>query len=153
MAEAQNGRLGRAETAYRKALEIRSDYADAHVSLGNLAFNRGEYDEAAEDYQKALSDHDGSSSLNLKLGVSYFNLQEYKKCIRHLRRTVELDSTQTDALFYLGLAAFNDGQHDLSKQAFEAYIGRERRFSRNASVFRAKELLDDLRRLKLRELY
>ena len=153
MARAQQGRLNQARAAYRKALQIKPDYADAHLSLGNLSFNRSEYGDAAESYEKAITDRAGSSSLNLKLGVSYFNQEEYKKGIRHLRKTVELDSTQTDALFYLGLAAFNDGQRDLSKQAFESYVERERRFSRNSSVFRAKELLDDLRRMKVRDLY
>ena len=48
------GRLDEAETAYRRALEIRPDYADAHYNLGILLEAMGRPAEAEAAYRNAL---------------------------------------------------------------------------------------------------
>jgi tetratricopeptide (TPR) repeat protein len=153
MALAQSGKHREAEHAYNKALEIDPTYADAYISLGNLSFNRGEYEVAAEQYEKAVENSSGSGELQLKLGLAYFNERTFKKGIGHLQKAVHLDSTQTDAYYYLGLACFNDGQNDLAREALEKYVAKEHRYSKNATVFKAKQLIGDLKRIKIREMY
>ncbi|MBB31888.1 MAG: hypothetical protein CME25_23665 [Gemmatimonadetes bacterium] len=153
MALAQSGSLREAQRAYEKAVEIDPTYADAYISLGNMAFNQGDYEGAAELYEKALENSSGSGELQLKLGLAYFNEKTYKKGIGHLQKAVHLDSTQTDAYYYLGLACFNDGQNDLAREALEKYVAKEHRYSRNTTVFNAKQLIGDLKRIKIREMY
>lgn len=51
---AQLGRLDEAEAHYRKALELKPDYAMAHNDLGNIALLRGDLREAEKRYSKAL---------------------------------------------------------------------------------------------------
>ena len=100
-----------------------------------------------------MENSSGSGELQLKLGLAYFNERTYKKGIGHLQKAVHLDSTQTDVYYYLGLACFNDGQNDLAREALEKYVAKEHRYSRNTTVFKAKQLIGDLKRIKIREMY
>ncbi|MDA0745775.1 MAG: tetratricopeptide repeat protein [bacterium] len=153
MAYAQKGEIDQAEQAYVEALKFSPDYAEAYVSLGNLAFNQGKYQTAIEKYNKAVINLPNDPSLRLKLGLAYFNEKAFGDAIQNLQKTVELDSAQTDAYYYLGLASFNEGRNDLAMNALETYVEKERRFSRNAVVFKAKQLIDDLKRIQIRDLY
>jgi tetratricopeptide (TPR) repeat protein len=153
MALAQMERIDDAKAAYRKALELDPTYSDAYISLGNLAFNSGDYKNAGGLYEKALENSSESGELQLKLGLSSFNQKNFKKGIVHLQQAVKLDSTQTDAYYYLGLACFNDGQNALAMDALEKYVSQEHRYSKNATVFKAKQLIGDLKRIKIREIY
>lgn len=150
MAYAQEGKLGKARAAYLKALEIDPQYGEAYVSLGNMAFNRGDYETAADTYRKATAAGADDASVYLKLGVSYFNVRDYENSIANLQNAVEADSLQTDAYFYLGLACYRDGRHEEAREALEAYVRKEKRISRNSVVFDARQLLDDLNRLRIR---
>ena len=84
------------------------------------------------------------------MGVSYFNIRNYDNAITHLQNAVKLDSLQTDVYYYLGLACFRDGRHDSAREALETYVRKEKRISKNSVVFDAKQLLDDLNRLRIR---
>ena len=39
---------------FQKALEIKSDFAEAHYNLGVVLASRGQFDEAIAHFQKAL---------------------------------------------------------------------------------------------------
>ena len=51
---AGRGQVDEAIAHYRKALEIKPDYVEAHYNLGVALAGRGKLDEALEHYQKAL---------------------------------------------------------------------------------------------------
>src|SRR5205085_836134 len=40
--------------AYNKVLELDATYAPAHINLGTLYYNRGDYDQAEAHYRKAI---------------------------------------------------------------------------------------------------
>jgi tetratricopeptide (TPR) repeat protein len=153
MAYAKKGKEREAERAYRAALELSPESGEVHLSLGNLAFNRGDYVEAARAYERAADYGESTARLHLKLGLSYYNQADYAKAAAHLSQALELDPTQTDARYYLGLAYFNDGENRKAREALEAYVEKERRLSKHAVVFRAKQLLDDINRKLIREMY
>lgn len=50
----QKGEIDQAITEYRRALEIKPDYADSHNNLGNALLQKGFVDEATEHYRRAL---------------------------------------------------------------------------------------------------
>jgi tetratricopeptide (TPR) repeat protein len=49
------GRLGQAEEAYRKAIELDPNAADSYAQLGHALKMQGRGDEAADAYRKALA--------------------------------------------------------------------------------------------------
>ena len=48
------GKLDEAIACYRRALELKPDYAVAHNNLGNALKDQGKLDEAAACYRRAL---------------------------------------------------------------------------------------------------
>ncbi len=67
------GKLDEAVAAYRKALELKPDYAEAHNNLGLALMNQGKLDEAVTAYRKALElepDHANAHN-NLLLCMNY----------------------------------------------------------------------------------
>ena len=44
-----------AVACYRRALELKPDYAEAHANLGNTFKDRGKLDEAVASYRRALA--------------------------------------------------------------------------------------------------
>jgi Tfp pilus assembly protein PilF len=64
--QAFEGQEELAAQSYRKAIELRSDYAGAHVNLGNLLFSNNEFQAALTEYEKAFkADPD--------LAIAYYN--------------------------------------------------------------------------------
>ncbi len=61
------GDAAAAEAAYRRAIALDPNYADAHVSLGIVLKNRGKFDDAIGHYQTALR-------LNPRLASAHANL-------------------------------------------------------------------------------
>ena len=49
------GKLEEAIEAYKKALSLKPDYADAYNNMGNALKDQGKLEEAIEAYKKALS--------------------------------------------------------------------------------------------------
>ena len=64
------GQWDQAVAHYRKALEIRPDYAEAHVDLGNVLTSRGQVDEAIAHYQKALEIKPDYAEAHNNLGLA-----------------------------------------------------------------------------------
>ena len=63
---------------------------------------------------------------------------------------MEVDSSQTDAYYYLGWAYYNDDQDDRAREAFETYVRKERRSARRSNIYTAKKMVKDLWRQRLR---
>ncbi|MDB4244183.1 tetratricopeptide repeat protein [bacterium] len=66
-ANQQLGKLDQAVLAYKNALLLKPDYADAYYNLGNALHKQGKLDEAIESYNKALL-------LKPDYALAYYNL-------------------------------------------------------------------------------
>ena len=149
MAYVRQGKISDAEQMYQKALEIDPDYSEVFVSIGNLEFNRGDYEKAIANYRKAVEGNGKDASAHLKLGLAYYNTQNFEDGAGHLEKAVDLDPTQVDGYYYLGLAHYHNDSPDLAKEAFSAYVEKEKRVSKRPNVFKAKALIAELNRPKL----
>ena len=54
MRSKDQGKLDEAVACYRRALELKPDYAEAHNNLGNALKDQGKLDEAVACYRRAL---------------------------------------------------------------------------------------------------
>lgn len=81
----QRGASEEAEGAYRQALAIDPDYADAHSKLGVVYAQRGDRPAAREQFERALQLNERHSSALTNLGNLHFlegSLVEAEKCHR-----------------------------------------------------------------------
>ena len=60
--------MDEAITHYQKALQIKPDYAEAHINLGNALLKKGGVDEAISHYQKALQINPDYAEAHINLG-------------------------------------------------------------------------------------
>ena len=61
------GKLKDAEFSYRKAIEIKPDFAEAYYNLGNVLRDLGKLQDAEKSYRKAIE-------INPNFAYAYYNI-------------------------------------------------------------------------------
>ncbi|HTG33700.1 MAG TPA: tetratricopeptide repeat protein [Thermoanaerobaculia bacterium] len=90
-----------AMAAYRRALEIEPDLADAHVNLGRLLHERGEIVEAERHYRLALAARPDDTTAAYNLGVVLQDLGRLREAADAYVAALDLDRTLADAHYNL----------------------------------------------------
>jgi tetratricopeptide (TPR) repeat protein len=81
-----------AERMYRRALETDATLPQAHKNLGDIAYERGAYDEALQHYQRVSEmAPELGDDLYAKLGNLHYRARNREGAIRHWRRALELN--------------------------------------------------------------
>lgn len=89
--------------AYRKAIERRPFYADAHVGLGDALASKGDVDGAIAAYQKALAFNAVNPRVYVSLGkIYYVEKGLYYESVNAYKRAIELDPHAIEARMGLG---------------------------------------------------
>lgn len=105
---------------YSRALSLNPDSIDANLSLGNVYFILGRYEEAIRSYKKALEYSQRSkSSILIKIGTSYLFLNDYDKAIEVFKEIQRIEPTNSDSYFALGLIYYINNRHE---EAFNEYL-------------------------------
>ncbi len=91
---------GQAVEAYRKALELDPDHAEAHVNLGRLRHETGQLDGAESHYRRALAVHPAHPTARFNLGVVLEDRGRPDAAVKAYREALEVDPE-------LGVAHFN----------------------------------------------
>ena len=63
-----------ANAAYKRALEISPDNADARIALGDLYFRRGQYSEALSEYSKVLAAHSNTALPHYRVADAHLHM-------------------------------------------------------------------------------
>ena len=82
-----------ARDAYRRALELEPDHADAHVNLGRLLHETGDARAAAEHYRKAIELVPGHATALFDLGVALEDLAMPDEAVLAYRLSAEAGCT------------------------------------------------------------
>ena len=82
-----------AREAYRRALELEPDHADAHVNLGRLLHEAGDPRSAAEQYRKAIELVPGHATALFDLGVALEDLRMPDEAVLAYRLAAEAGCT------------------------------------------------------------
>jgi tetratricopeptide (TPR) repeat protein len=92
---------GEAIQAYRKALEVNPELADAHLNLGRLLHETGGAAAAEPCYRRALAVRPDDSIALFNLGVALQDLDRQQEAIEVYEKALELDPKLADAHFNL----------------------------------------------------
>ena len=85
------GKLKEAELSLRKAIELKSDFAEAHSNLGNILKDLGKLEEAELFTRKAIEIKPDYAISHLNLGGILTELGKLQEAELSIRKAIELD--------------------------------------------------------------
>ena len=92
------GKFKEAELLLRKAIELKPDYAEAHLNLGNILQGLGKFKEAAISTHKAIELKPDYAEAYLNLGNILKNLGKLEDAKLSYHKAIELKPDLVDAL-------------------------------------------------------
>ena len=115
---AQIGMLDEAIDAYKKAISLKPDYAEAYSNLGVTLKDQGKLDEAIEAYNKALSLKSDYAEAYSNLGVTLKDQGKLDEAIEAYKKSISLKPDYAEAYSNMGVALKDQGKMD---EAIEAH--------------------------------
>jgi len=91
-------------TAYRKAIELNPNYADAYNGLGNALYNQKKLDEAIAAYRKAIELNPNYADAYKGLGNALYKQEKLDEAIAAYRKAIQLNPNYAAAYNNLGNA-------------------------------------------------
>lgn len=118
----QQGRLDEAEAAYREALELEPDFAEAHFKLGNILFAMDRLDAAEACYRRAVElDPDYVKAL-YNLGNTLRQTGRLDEAEHCYRRVAAIDPHYTNAHNNLGVLLMDQGRHAEAEDVYRQLL-------------------------------
>jgi len=126
-AQAQKQQYAEAEASFKKAIEIKPDFAEGYNGLANVYNSQKKFDEAVAASAKAgelsgASGGGGSASSMYNQGVALWNAQKFAEAKELFEKAVAADASMADAWYQLGMANLNTGDMNGAVTAFEGYL-------------------------------
>jgi tetratricopeptide (TPR) repeat protein len=151
-----------AESQFKRAIQLRPNFANAHDGYGFYLKAVGRHKEAVRQCQIAQQLDPLSPFAHVSLGYAYYFARDYERAIEECNKALELDKNSTFAHRNLGLAFLQQGKFDdaigvLSKaaadanasSAFDSYLGFA--YARSGERAKAAEILSNLREIAERK--
>ncbi len=95
--------FAQAEENFKKAIELKSDYAPAHFQLAMVYYTEGKIEEAISKMEETKRLAPFDTGLAFQLGVAYYQNKNYQKAKEELERAASFDPNYANALYFLGL--------------------------------------------------
>ena len=127
----ESGHRALAERLFKGAAELAPGRSDVWSSLGNLAYDRRDYERARSCYEKVVKLQPGSVEALDNLGKIFATRGEYDRALSFLRRGLELSPASASILSTLGGVELKLGRLEDAKAHLEAGLkGASREASR-----------------------
>jgi cytochrome c-type biogenesis protein CcmH/NrfG len=118
-----------AETAFKKAIEIKADHAQAYSGLAQIYNAQRRFDDAVAASSKAAElagaggvAGGGNAEALYNAGVTLWNAQKYAEAKTQFEAAVKADPKLEMAWYQLAMANLNLGQIPAAKEAFQGYL-------------------------------
>ena len=98
----QRGNTTQAEAAYRKALSIHPDFAEAHNNLGNLLKEQGKWKAAEKSYRRALQLLPDNAVLLANIGEALRQQNKMQAALEALETSLRLDPFNAAGHHHMG---------------------------------------------------
>ncbi len=113
-----------AEEAWKKALEMKADYAEALNALSTLYNNQKRFDEAGAMSAKAAAAGGGAGNADATFnqGIILWNQGKIAEAKAKFEETLKANASHADAHYQLGMALLNEGKLAEAVAEFESYV-------------------------------
>ena len=113
-----------AEEAWKKAIEMKPDYAEPLNALSTLYNNQKRFEEAAAMSAKAAGAGGGSGSADATFnqGIILWNQGKIAEAKVKFEETIKMNASHADAHYQLGMALLNEGKLTEAVTEFETYV-------------------------------
>jgi tetratricopeptide (TPR) repeat protein len=108
-----------AEDLFKKAIELKSDFAPAHFQLAMVYYNRGDLDNAISKMEETKNLAPLDVGLAFQLGVAYYQKGDYQKAKEELERAISITPDYANALYFLGLTYDQLGEREKAIEKFK----------------------------------
>lgn len=107
-----------AETAYKKALEIRPTLTDANAGLINVYQESGQTEKAAA----LASSAEGDAKVQFSVGVSALNSGKYDEALAAFQKAATADPNNADTYYYIGTIFVGQNKIPEARSSLEKYL-------------------------------
>lgn len=111
--------LNAAQNFAQEAVDLKANYASAHLFLTNLYDVQGEIDEAINQLSNVVLMRPQNAGLRFQLGLLHYKNGDMEKAETAFKQAVEIDSDYANAHYFLGLAYSRNGQNEKAIEQFE----------------------------------
>ena len=113
-----------AEEAWKKALEMKPDYAEALNALSTLYNNQKRFEEAGAMSARAAASGGGGGNADATFnqGIILWNQGKIAEAKVKFEETIKLNATHPEAHYQLGMAMLNEGKLAEAVTEFETYV-------------------------------
>jgi tetratricopeptide (TPR) repeat protein len=123
-------RLDEAMAAYRKAIELKPDFANAYNALGAAYIKKNASDEAIFYFRKSLALRPGTANVLRNLGEAYCNTRQWDEAVAALSESARLGPRDPRAHYLLGKAFEMKGAYDEAARHYSKNIKLDARSAR-----------------------
>jgi serine/threonine-protein kinase len=107
---------------FRKAIELRPDYATAHHFYAYYLTAMGDLNQAIAERKLAVSIEPRSPLFNTSLGEAYFQARRFSDSIAPNQEALSIDPHYADAIINIGRAYEQMGMHRQAQQAYQSIL-------------------------------
>ena len=135
----------RAMETLEAIVQDRPDYLPARIELGNLFFEKGDLDAAAQAYESALELDEDCVEALYNLANVYYRLEKFAASIRLFHRSIDLDPAFPESYYNLALVYFSLKYFRESAEVFLSYLEMD---SDSPFAENARDFLDEIDQLQ-----
>jgi len=108
----------KAEKAWRKALDMDPNRADAYNGISSVAWEQGKFEKAVAACREALRLHPTMLDARIRMGQSLMELDRTEEAIKVMEQTVQQSPQSADAHFILAQACMQAKEYAKAKENF-----------------------------------
>jgi Flp pilus assembly protein TadD len=111
-----------AEAAFRKAIDVKPEFAEPYINLGHILRDQGKRDEAEVAYRKAIDFNPNLPTAHTNLGSVLFDRGKYADAEAELRKVIRLKPTDFLGYYSLGNALLRQRKPAEAEAAYRKAI-------------------------------
>ncbi len=118
----RHGRREDAEKFWKKCLDINPRQPGIYRSLGETAFEAGEFEKAIGEYKKAVEIDPNAADIHKGIGHALMELGRYDEALEELEKEVQISPGSLSVHFLLGQAYFKQKKYEEAREHYETAI-------------------------------